>query len=76
MSKQQGRFTSFVVGAAIGALSGWVINYLWGPSNDADITVAYQSRWDYALSEGRTAAAEREAELRRQFAEVKQSNHA
>jgi len=62
-----GKFSNFMIGVAIGVASGLVVNYLFGPANDAEDDGSYQSRLDQALEEGRRAAQEKEAELRRDF---------
>lgn len=66
-----GKATNFFVGAAIGAAAGWLVNYLYGPAPGTSYDAGYQSRLDWALEQGRQAAAAREAELRRQFQEKK-----
>jgi hypothetical protein len=62
-----GKFTNFLIGAALGAAVGVVINYVFGPGQDSDFVQGYRSRLDKALADGEQAAAEHEAELRRQF---------
>ena len=65
-----GKTSNLVIGIAIGAAVGVVINYLFGPTLDAEFNNHYQSRWDRAIEEGKQAAAEREAEVRRQLVEA------
>ncbi len=68
-----GKTSNLVIGIAIGAAVGVVINYLFGPTLDAEFNNLYQSRWDRAIEEGKQAAAEREAELRRQLVEAQRT---
>lgn len=67
-----GKTSNLIIGMALGAAVGIAINYLFGPTLDAQFNAQYRSRWDRALEEGKVAAAEREAELRRQFEVAKQ----
>ncbi|MDQ3247899.1 MAG: hypothetical protein M3Q45_01700 [Chloroflexota bacterium] len=67
-----GKFSNLIIGAALGATVGVVVNYLFGPANDAPFDATYRSRWDKAIEDGKQAADEREAELRRLFIEAKQ----
>jgi gas vesicle protein len=69
-----GKLSNFLLGAALGAAVGVVFNYLFGPAQGTEFTQNYRSRWNKALDEGQQAADEREAELRRQFAEAKRRN--
>ncbi len=62
---------SFLVGALLGAGVGLLLGYIFSPAPDADFDHRYRSRLDQALDEGRKAAAETEAELRRRFEEAK-----
>jgi len=66
-----GKMSNFLIGAAVGAAAALVVNYLFGPSNSTTYDEGYQSRLDKALADGKRAADEREAELRRQFEEGK-----
>ncbi|MEZ4730918.1 MAG: hypothetical protein R3E79_27675 [Caldilineaceae bacterium] len=68
-----GRVISFVVGAAAGVLAAAIATYLFAPARDTHFDQRYHSRWDRALAEGREAAAEHEAALRRQLAQAKQT---
>ena len=67
-----GKLSNVVIGMALGAGVGVLINYLFGPVRDVEFNPQYRSRWDQAIEDGQQAAAEHEAELRRQFAEAKQ----
>lgn len=62
-----GRVSNFIIGAALGAAVGLVINYLFGPATGVEFNQEYRSRLDKALEEGEQAAQEHEAEVRRQF---------
>jgi len=66
-----GKTSNFLIGALLGTAVGVVINYLFGPTRDTQFNDQYRSRWDQALEDGKQAADEREAELRRQFLEAK-----
>ena len=66
-----GKFSNFIIGAALGAGVGLVINYLFGPARETEFNAHYRSRWDRAIEEGNQAAQAHEAELRRQFAAAK-----
>jgi gas vesicle protein len=72
MRGNMGKLANFLLGAALGAGVGVVFNYLFGPAQGTEFTQNYRSRWSKALDDGQQAADEREAELRRQFAEAKQ----
>ena len=69
--------TSFVIGAAVGAVVGLTVHYLLGPSGSANDGnqnkngVPYRSRLDAALDAGRQAAYQREAELKASFEQAK-----
>lgn len=67
-----GKTSWALVGVAVGALAGVVVNYVFGPAPEASFDQRYQSRLDFALSEGKRAAAEHEAELRSQFIAARQ----
>jgi hypothetical protein len=56
-----------LLGAAVGALVALTINYFLGPTDAATYDENYRSRLDFALEEGKRAAAERETELRIQM---------
>ena len=66
-----GKTSNFLIGALVGAVAALVLNYFVGPSNGTTYDQGYQSRLDKALADGKRAADEREAELRRQFEEGK-----
>jgi hypothetical protein len=66
-----GKVSNLVIGVALGTAVGIVINYLFGPARDTPSNEQYRSRWDQAIEDGKQAAAEREAELRREFSETK-----
>lgn len=66
-----GKFSNFLIGAALGAAVGLVVNYLFGPATDTEFNHNYRSRLDKALEEGQRAADEHEANLRRQLGEAK-----
>ena len=63
---------SLMIGAATGVAVGIVINYLFGAASETTFDAQYQSRWDWALAEGRAAAATHEVEMRRRFEVAKQ----
>jgi gas vesicle protein len=69
-----GRVSNFIIGAALGAAVGLVINYLFGPATSVEFNGKYRSRLDQALEDGQRAAEEHEAELRRQFEAAKRRN--
>ena len=56
-----------LIGAALGAAAAYTITYFFGPTDAATYDQNYRSRLDYALEEGKRAAAAREAELRGQL---------
>jgi hypothetical protein len=62
-----GKGSYLIIGAAIGAVVAFAVNYFFGPADGTTYDQNYRSRLDYALEEGRHAAADREAELRSQF---------
>jgi hypothetical protein len=62
-----GKGSYFVIGTAIGAVLAIAFNYFFGPADGTTYDQNYRSRLDYALDEGKRAAAEREEELRREF---------
>jgi len=66
-----GRTVSFVVGTVIGVVTAAAVTYLFGPARETSFDQRYQSRWDHALADGRQAALEHEATLRRQLAAAK-----
>jgi hypothetical protein len=59
------------IGALIGAATGAVASYIFGPAQNTTFDENYHSRVDWALEEGERAAAEREAELRLHFSRLK-----
>ncbi len=67
-----GRVLSFIVGTAIGAAAAAVTTYLFEPARETHFDQRYQSRLDRAIAEGKTAAVEHEAALRRQLAATRQ----
>jgi uncharacterized membrane protein YgaE (UPF0421/DUF939 family) len=71
-----GKTSNFLIGAAVGVVTALVVNYVFGPSNETTYDEHYQSRLDKALTDGKRAADEREAELRRQFEEGKRGRRA
>jgi gas vesicle protein len=62
-----GKTSNFIIGALLGAAAGVAVSYLFGPANNTTYDKHYQSRLDKALSDGRRAADDAEADLRRQF---------
>lgn len=62
-----GKSGYLLIGAALGAAVAYTINYFFGPTDAATYDQNYRSRLDYALEEGRRAAAERELEMRTQL---------
>jgi hypothetical protein len=58
---------SFVLGAIVGAAASALVGYVFAPARNTSFDRSYRSRMDRALAEGNKAAAEREAELRREF---------
>lgn len=66
-----GKTSSAIIGAVVGAAAAYVVYYLFSPASDTTFDKNYQSRLDKALEEGKLAAAEHEAELRRQLAQAK-----
>ncbi|RIK39682.1 MAG: hypothetical protein DCC55_17300 [Chloroflexi bacterium] len=69
-----GKLGNFLIGAALGAAVGVVINYVFGPATGSDFNQNYRSRLDKALEEGERAAQEHEVEMRRQFEAAKRGN--
>jgi gas vesicle protein len=65
------KLTNFIIGAALGAAAGVVINYLFAPARGTSFNQDYRSRLDQALEDGQRAADEHEAELRQQLAAAK-----
>jgi len=59
------------IAGAVGAGAAMIYNYLFGPAPEASFDGSYQSRLDWALSEGEKAAALRELELRAEFEAAK-----
>lgn len=68
-----GKFSNFLIGAAIGVAVSAVVSYIFGPTNDAQYDATYRSRLDHALAEGRKAAQAKQIEMRQAFEEAKQS---
>lgn len=62
---------SFVLGTLVGAAAGALVGYIFAPARNTSFDRSYRSRMDKALAEGSQAAAEREAELRREFEQAK-----
>ncbi|GIK71763.1 MAG: hypothetical protein BroJett021_07510 [Chloroflexota bacterium] len=65
------RTSYLLVGALVGAAVAAALNYFLGPAPGTTYDANYRSRLDFALDEGRRAAAEREQELRRQLTELR-----
>jgi hypothetical protein len=59
-----GKSGYLLLGAAVGAAVAFTINYFFGPTAATTYDENYRSRLDYALAEGKRAAAAREAQLR------------
>jgi hypothetical protein len=59
-----GKSAYLLLGAAFGAAVALVVNYFLGPTDAATYDEHYRSRLDFALEEGKRAAAAREAEMR------------
>ena len=62
-----GKSMYLLIGAALGAAVAYTVNYFFGPTDAATYDQNYRSRLDYALEEGRRAAAARELEMRSQL---------
>ena len=62
-----GKSGYLLIGAAVGAAVAFTINYFLGPTAATTYDENYRSRLDYALEEGRRAAAAREIEMRTQL---------
>lgn len=62
-----GRWGVVLVGGVLGVVAALALEYVLGPAPGTTFDAGYQSRLDYALAEGRRAAAEREQELTRQY---------
>jgi hypothetical protein len=60
-----GKSGYLLIGAMLGAAVAYTINYFFGPTEAATYDQNYRSRLDYALEEGKRAAAAREIEMRR-----------
>lgn len=65
------RGTFLIIGAAIGAAAAMALNYFLGPAPETTYDAGYRSRLDFALDEGRRAAAERDKELRLQIKQMR-----
>ena len=59
-----GKSGYLLIGAAVGAAVAFTINYFLGPMAAITYDENYRSRLDFALEEGKRAAAAREAQLR------------
>lgn len=62
-----GKSAYLLFGAVLGAAVAYTVNYFFGPTEAATYDQNYRSRLDYALDEGRRAAAARELEMRSQL---------
>ncbi|BAL98060.1 MULTISPECIES: hypothetical protein [Caldilinea] len=65
------RTAYFLIGAAAGAALAAALHYFLGPAPGTTYDANYRSRLDFALEEGRRAAAAREQELRQQLADLR-----
>jgi hypothetical protein len=65
------RTAYLLIGAAAGAAIAAALHYFLGPAPGTTYDANYRSRLDFALEEGRRAAAAREQELRRQLADLR-----
>lgn len=59
-----GKSGYLLIGAMVGAAVAFTINYFLGPTEATTYDENYRSRLDYALDEGKRAAAARETQLR------------
>jgi gas vesicle protein len=66
-----GKVSNFLIGAALGATVGLIINYLFAPAPGTEFNKNYRSRLDKAIEEGKQAAEEHERELRQQLEAAK-----
>jgi hypothetical protein len=66
-----GRTSSFLLGIVAGVAVSLAFDYLFGPARETAYDRTYQSRLDWALSQGRLAADQHEEKLRREFQEAK-----
>ena len=66
-----GKVSNFLIGAALGAAVGLVINYLFGPGVGIEFNKHYRSRLDKAIDDGKQAAEVHESELRQQLEAAK-----
>lgn len=66
-----GKTGYLLIGGLVGAVASLAYTYLFAPARDTTYDGNYRSRWDWAIEEGRRAAIEQEAELRRQFEQAK-----
>jgi gas vesicle protein len=62
---------NFVLGTILGAAAGALVGYIFAPARNTSFDRSYRSRMDKALAEGEKAAAEREAELRKEFEQAR-----
>lgn len=67
------RTSYLLIGAVIGAAAAAALNYFLGPAPGTTYDANYRSRFDFALDEGRRAAAEREQALRRQLTDLRRA---
>ncbi|MBW7883659.1 MAG: hypothetical protein H3C34_13675 [Caldilineaceae bacterium] len=66
-----GKGSYLLIGAVIGAAAAALLGYLFGPAEGTTYDENYRSRLDFALDEGRRAAAAREHELRHKIEEYR-----
>ena len=59
-----GKSGYLLIGAMVGAAVAFTINYFLGPTEATTYDENYRSRLDFALDEGKRAAAARETQLR------------
>ena len=59
-----GKSGYLLIGAMVGAAIAFTITYFLGPTEATTYDENYRSRLDYALDEGKRAAAARETQLR------------
>jgi hypothetical protein len=65
------KWMAIAISTAVGAGVSLVYNYLFAPAPETKFDGSYQSRLDWALTEGERAAAQRELELRAEFEAAK-----
>lgn len=66
-----GKVGNLVVGLFTGAVIGWAVTYIFGPSRRTTFDANYQSRWDRAMAEGKEAESARKAALEQELAEAR-----